>query len=199
LDRHSRSRNRRSNSSSNSKTGSLPSTNLQQRLAGTTTASGPRPRNCIEPRSFRQRTKLEPQSPTSAHVNTTATDRIFVTDRTCKFRFLIDTSSDLCVFPLMLISQRRSLVNYDLPAANGTTIPTYGWLPPSLNLRLRREFTWRFVVSDVTQPIIGEDFLFHFGLLVDLSTQPPAGRRHVVVCLCPSRQFSDPQRQSHQR
>ncbi|XP_023709605.1 uncharacterized protein LOC111865653, partial [Cryptotermes secundus] len=56
---------------------------------------------------------------------------------------------------------------YDLCAANGTTIHTYGWLPLSLNLGLRREFTWRFVVADVPHPIIGVDFLSHFGLLVD--------------------------------
>jgi hypothetical protein len=74
---------------------------------------------------------------------------------------------DLCVFPRRLIPQRRSRVNYDLCAANGTTIPTYGWLPLSLNLGLRRDFTWRFVVADVTQPLIGVDFLSHFGLLID--------------------------------
>jgi hypothetical protein len=58
-------------------------------------------------------------------------------------------------------------VNYDLCAANGTTVRIYGWLPLNLNLGLRREFTWRFVVADVTQPLIGADFLSHFGLLVD--------------------------------
>jgi hypothetical protein len=51
-----------------------------------------------------------------------------------------------------LIPQRRERVNYDLCAANGTTIRTYGWLPLSLNLGLRREFMWRFVVTDVTTP-----------------------------------------------
>jgi hypothetical protein len=35
------------------------------------------------------------------------------------------------------------------------------------NLGLRRDFTWRFVVADVSQPLIGVDFLSHFGLLVD--------------------------------
>jgi cleavage and polyadenylation specificity factor subunit 1 len=34
-------------------------------------------------------------------------------------------------------------------------------------LGLRRDFTWRFVVADVTHPIIGVDFLLHFGRLVD--------------------------------
>jgi hypothetical protein len=71
------------------------------------------------------------------------------------------------VFPRKFIPQRRSRVNYDLYAANGNTIHTYGWLPLSLNLGLRREFTWRFVVADVTEPLIGADFLTHFGLLVD--------------------------------
>jgi hypothetical protein len=71
------------------------------------------------------------------------------------------------VFPRKLIPQLRERVNYDLCAANGTTIPTYGLLPLSLNLRLRREFAWRFVVAIVTQPLIGADFLSHYGLLVD--------------------------------
>jgi hypothetical protein len=58
-------------------------------------------------------------------------------------------------------------VDYDLCTANGTTIHAYGWMPLSLNFGLRRDFTWRFVVADVTRPIIGVDFLSHFGLLVD--------------------------------
>jgi hypothetical protein len=66
------------------------------------------------------------------------------------------------MFPRKLIPQHREHVNYDLCAANGTTIRTYEWLPLSLNLGLRREFTWRFVVADVTQPLIGADFLSHF-------------------------------------
>jgi hypothetical protein len=71
------------------------------------------------------------------------------------------------VYPRKLIPQRRERVNYDLCAANGTTIRTYGWLPLSLNLELRWELTWRFVVADVNQPLIGADFLSYFGLLVD--------------------------------
>jgi hypothetical protein len=71
------------------------------------------------------------------------------------------------VFRCKLIPQHRSRVDYDLCAANGNTISTYGWLPLSLNLGLRRDFTWRFVVADVSQPLIGADFLAHFCLLVD--------------------------------
>jgi hypothetical protein len=71
------------------------------------------------------------------------------------------------VYPRRLIPQLKERVNYDLCAANGTTIHTFGWLPLSLNVRLRRDFTWRFVVADVIQPLISVDFLSHFGLLVD--------------------------------
>jgi hypothetical protein len=34
-------------------------------------------------------------------------------------------------------------------------------------LHLRRDFKWRFIVADVPRPIIGMDFLYHYGLLVD--------------------------------
>jgi predicted aspartyl protease len=82
-------------------------------------------------------------------------------------KFLVDTGSDLCVYPRRLIPRRKERVDYDLCAANGTTIHTSGWLSLSLNLDLRRDFTWLFVVADVTHPIIGVDFLYHFCLLVD--------------------------------
>jgi len=36
-----------------------------------------------------------------------------------------------------------------------------------LNFGLRRDFTWRFVIADISESIIGANFLF-YGLLVDL-------------------------------
>jgi hypothetical protein len=104
------------------------------------------------------------QTSTAAHVCGTTTGRLFITDRLTKQQFLVDTGSDLCMYPHRLILRH---VNYDLCAANGTAIPTYGWLSLSLNLGLCRDFTWRFVVAHVTHPLIGVDFLSHFGLLVD--------------------------------
>jgi hypothetical protein len=128
---------------------------------------GARAQKCTPPCAHQQQGKLTQQTAPAAHVCTIATGRLFVTDKSSKQRFLIDTGSDFCVFPRKLIPQRRERVNYDLCAANGTTIPTYGWLPLSLNLGLRREFVWRFVMADVAQPLIGADFLSHFGILVD--------------------------------
>jgi hypothetical protein len=71
------------------------------------------------------------------------------------------------VFPRKFTSGRKERVNYDLFAANGTTIPTYGWLSLNLNLGLRRDFTWLFVVADIQTPVIGVKLLSHFGLIVD--------------------------------
>jgi hypothetical protein len=69
-------------------------------------------------------------------------------------QFLVDMGSDLRVYPRRLIPRHRERVNYDFCAVNGTAIHTYGRLPLSLNLCLRRDFTWRFLVADVTQPLI---------------------------------------------
>jgi len=79
----------------------------------------------------------------------------------------VDTGSYLCVFPPKLLPGRRERSDYILYAANGTAIPTYGWTTRSLNLGLRRDLAWRFVVADVQVPIIGVDVISHYGLLVD--------------------------------
>lgn len=59
-------------------------------------------------------------------------------------------------------------MGYQLFAANNTLINTYGYLPISLDLRLRRDIVWRFVEADVNKPIIGADLLHHYSLLPDL-------------------------------
>lgn len=60
---------------------------------------------------------------------------------------------------------------YELFAANGSVISTYGFHPLTLDLGLRRAFTWRFIVADVTKPIIGVDFLAFYNLIVDCRNQ----------------------------
>jgi hypothetical protein len=63
--------------------------------------------------------------------------RLSVADSTSKWRYLADTGTDLCVYPGRLIPQYRERVNYELRAANGNTIHTYGWLLLCLNLGVR--------------------------------------------------------------
>lgn len=86
-------------------------------------------------------------------------------------QFLVDTGSDLCVFPRSAVKTRCLKSRYDLIAANNTVIHTYGPVLLHLNLGLRRDFTWNFTIADVTRPIIGVDFLSHYSLLVDCRNQ----------------------------
>ena len=56
-------------------------------------------------------------------------------------------------------------------AANNSTIHTYGNCKRVVDVGLKREYPWTFIVADVQQPIIGADFLIHYNLLVDLRSR----------------------------
>lgn len=101
--------------------------------------------------------------------NTPASYRLFIHDKTTNRHFLVDSGADLSLFPAsqsQVIHQQ--LDSTQLFAANGTRIPSYGQKRLSLNIGLRRSFTWPFTIAKVSKPIIGADFLHHFGLIVDI-------------------------------
>ena len=58
-----------------------------------------------------------------------------------------------------------------LVAANNTTINTYGKCIRVVDVGLKQDYAWTFIVADVKQPIIGADFLIHYSLLVDLKSR----------------------------
>lgn len=93
--------------------------------------------------------------------------RLFIPDRNSNHKFLIDTGSDICCFPRRLLKRQLAASSYQLTAANGSTIQTYGTLPLTLNLGLRRDLRWNFIIADVNLPIIGSDFLSFYNLLPD--------------------------------
>jgi hypothetical protein len=97
----------------------------------------------------------------------TCIGRLFVTDRNTKVQYLVDTGSDVCAYPKSLLKRQHLKSTYELVAANGTPIPTFGTIHINLNLGLRREFSWKFIIAEVSKPIIGVDFLSFYGLLVD--------------------------------
>ena len=92
---------------------------------------------------------------------------LFVTDTSSSMRFLIDTGAQVSVIPPSS-QDKQSPSTLTLQAANNTTISTYGARSLTLNLGLRRNFRWVFVVADVTNTILGADFLQHYGLVVDM-------------------------------
>lgn len=113
--------------------------------------------------------KLDDRSLLAASESASGSNRLFVTDVKTKVQFLVDTGSDLCVYPVSFLrAQRCHKTSYELYAANNTTISTYGWYSLSLDFNLRRMFSWRFVIADVSKPIIGVDFLSFYNLLVDV-------------------------------
>lgn len=65
-------------------------------------------------------------------------------------------------------SNNNHSIQIFLFAANGTEIKTFGEKRLLLSLGLRRQLYWTFVVADVSCPIIGADFLRHYGILVDV-------------------------------
>jgi len=98
------------------------------------------------------------------------TNRLTLLDKTSGRQFLIDTGADVSVIPAP-ITGRRMPSNFQLSAANSSKINTFGRKVLTLNLGLRRNFTWSFIIADVVKPILGADFLSHYGLLVDVSKQ----------------------------
>ena len=92
----------------------------------------------------------------------------YVSDKYTNTRYLVDTGSEVSVIPPTPADRRRSPDPLTLMAVNHTPIHTYGKRSLTLNLGLRRSLPWIFVVADVQRPILGADFLRHFGLLVDM-------------------------------
>jgi hypothetical protein len=90
---------------------------------------GARVEKCTTPCAYCQQRKPTQQTSPVAHVRSTTTGCLFIKDKSSKRQFLVDTGSDLCVYPHRLIPRCKERANYDLCVANGTTIHTYGWLP----------------------------------------------------------------------
>ena len=121
-----------------------------------------------------------------------STSRLYVTDRLTKLSFLVDTGANFCVYPRSRLRERQTQTSYKLFAANGTTVHTYGCITLRLDFGLRRVFSWRFVVAEVTEPIIGSDFL----LFLQPTRQHEPGAisttsRRELSSFLPARQFAE--------
>ncbi len=94
---------------------------------------------------------------------------LHITDCSNHLTFLVDTGAQISVLPPTHTDRLRKQEGRNLSAVNGTGIATYGTHSLTLDLSLRRTFRWIFVIADVQKPLLGADFLHHFGLLVDLT------------------------------
>ena len=85
-------------------------------------------------------------------------------DESSQQRFLVDTGSSYSILPH---KSKQPTSGPRLCTADRSPIACWG------DRRLHvaaggRRFTWTFLLADVAMPIIGADFLRHFGLLEDL-------------------------------
>ena len=94
----------------------------------------------------------------------------YIKDHTSGLRFLVDTGAEVSVLPPSGPSNSSRPTGYNLKAANGSTIATFGTRSLTPDLGLRRSFRWVFVIASVRHAILGADFLHHFGLSVDVRT-----------------------------
>lgn len=94
--------------------------------------------------------------------------RLFVFDHKSKRWILIDTGSVISIWPKSSNFIISKPINYELVAANGTKINSYGETFYEPDLKLRRSFSFNFVVADTDYPIIGADFLSKYDLIPDI-------------------------------
>lgn len=82
-------------------------------------------------------------------------------------RFLVVTGATVSVVPPSAADEASNYPSYDLLAANGTFIATYGTRTLNLDLGLPNRIKWTFIVADVQHPVLGLDFLQAQDFLVD--------------------------------
>ncbi|GBM17723.1 Transposon Ty3-I Gag-Pol polyprotein [Araneus ventricosus] len=97
--------------------------------------------------------------------------RLVIHDRPSGLNFLVDTGASISVVPPSSAERCKPKSLLNLLAASGTKINTYGTRNLSLNIGLRRIFPWSFIIADVSRPILGADFLTHYGIIIDLKSK----------------------------
>lgn len=96
---------------------------------------------------------------------------LYLYDRTNNFRYLIDSGSIISLLPRRAIKQFLKRDDLTLYATNLTSINTYGEHIINVNLGLRRNLKWPFIIADMPEALIGTDFLMEHNLLIDLKNQ----------------------------
>ncbi|KAL1446948.1 hypothetical protein WDU94_003629 [Cyamophila willieti] len=96
-------------------------------------------------------------------------NRLFITDHSLGYRFLIDSGADICVVPPSK-HEKQKPTDRQLFAANGSVIKTYGTKTLEVDLNFKK-CVWPFVIAEVQGPIIGADFISHFNLLIDIKNK----------------------------
>ena len=90
-------------------------------------------------------------------------------DRKSNIVCLIDMGAEVSIV-LPTKNELKRPPNRSLIATNGTPIRSYGTWPMELAFN-QSKFTWRFQVAEAHVHIVGADFLWAHGLVVDLTNR----------------------------
>ena len=94
----------------------------------------------------------------------------YVWDRKNRLKFLVDTGAAISVIPYKNEPSAKPSL-FRLQAANDSPIETYGNKFLTLNIDMRRDYTWSFIIAKVQMPILGADFLAHYDLAVHMNSR----------------------------
>lgn len=96
---------------------------------------------------------------------------LYIKDQTDDFNYLIDTGASVSVIPVRPCDKKHKDPNFQLQAANGSTIKTYGERLLFVDIGFPEFLPWKFTVADVKNPIIGNDFLRNHDISIHLRKQ----------------------------
>lgn len=115
------------------------------------------------------------QAVNDGSVNSTAynrqDNRLNIYDRKTNQKYLIDSGSVISILPARLFKRKTVDNKLTLFAANTSPINTYGNHTIDVDLHLRKNLKWTFIVAEIPDAIIGADFLIHYNLVIDLMNQ----------------------------
>lgn len=95
-----------------------------------------------------------------------------ILDSNTNIEFLVDSGASISLIPKRLLPRHCKLMplkaSISLVAANKLPIKIFG----KTNLKIEinhRDFSWNFLVAEVSTPILGADFLGHFNFMIDVN------------------------------
>ena len=124
-----------------------------------------------------------PAAPRIATVTTYSYKRahlLYVKDDISGRRFLVDPGALVSVFPASGLDTRSHRPSALLEAANSSTIHKYSDKLMTLSIN-GRKYVWKFTVADVTQPLLGVDFLCSNTFMVDGQRSATGGSNDLYV------------------